>query len=124
MNPKYILFFPFISSLTIVLNLYNGDILGISCNFEYLQWYIPPLFILSYFSYNENNIRKYIIEILVCLAAIIFNIYWHYAWIEDEKTNYRHRTEYYDTQALLSAFLFIILFYEFKTSKKTNITYV
>lgn len=37
MNPKYILFFPFISSLTIVLNLYNGDILGISCNFEYLQ---------------------------------------------------------------------------------------
>ena len=44
MNLKYILLFPFISSLCIVLNLYNGDILGIDCNYEYILWYIPPLY--------------------------------------------------------------------------------
>ena len=121
MNIKYILIFPFISSLCIVLNLYNGDVLGIDCNFEYLLWYIPPLFLFIYKlikKFNQQNLYNYIIEILVCLFSIVSNIYWHYAWIKDAKTNFRHRTEYYDTQCLISAFLFNILYFEIKKNNQ------
>lgn len=118
MNLKYILLFPFISSLCIVLNLYNGDILGIDCNYEYILWYIPPLLLFMYQliknKFSKTVIYKYICEILVCLFSIISNVYWRYAWIKDAKTNYRHRTEYYDTQCLLSAFLFNILYHQFQ----------
>jgi hypothetical protein len=64
--------------------------------------------------FSKTVIYKYICEILVCLFSIISNVYWRYAWIKDAKTNYRHRTEYYDTQCLLSAFLFNILYYQFQ----------
>ena len=116
-STKYILILPFISSLAIVLNLYNGDILGIPCNFEYLLWYIP-----SFIAFIVNYEKKYLCELLVCIFAIVSNIYWHYAWIHDAKTNYRHRTEYYDTQTLLSSFLFTILLSYYQDENKKIIT--
>ena len=119
MHPKYVLTIPFIGSLAVVLNLYNGDILGISCNFEYLLWYIPPLLyflkhcLQHYLNLNHPNrwdkFAEYSLELIVCFLGIFFNVYWHYAWLHDAKSNYRHRTEYYDTQALLSSMLYSIL---------------
>jgi hypothetical protein len=123
LHPKYVLTIPFIGSIAIVLNLYNGDILGISCNFEYILWYIFPLIyfifhtLRHYYKSHYNNkwekIIEFSLEMIVCLLAIIFNVYWHYAWIKDAKTNYRHRTEYYDTQCLLSSMLYSILHTQF-----------
>ena len=133
-NPKYVLTIPWIGSLAIVLNVYNGDILGISCNFEYLLWYIPPLIYFMAISarhYNKVNVihkwEKFVefsCEIFLCILAISCNIYWHYAWIKDAKTNYRHRTEYYDTQCLLCSMLYTILYSQFHKDieiKKGNI---
>ena len=40
---KYSLYLPFFSTLMIVLNVYNGDIIGIDSNIEYLLWYLPPI---------------------------------------------------------------------------------
>lgn len=118
-HPKYVLTIPWIGSVCIVLNLYNGDILGIPCNFEYLLWYIPPLIYFIVHSVRHyrnigiiNKWEKFIefaLEIGVCFLGIIMNVYWHYAWIHDEKSNYRHRTEYYDTQSLLCSIMYSIL---------------
>ena len=126
---KYSLVFPFISSLCIVLNLYNGDILGIPSNYEYLIWYIPSFFQFIYYIYSDfnQNLFNYLLEILVCLFSFIANIYWRYAWIKDASKNYRHRTEFYDTQCLLSGFLFIILYNQYQIdlySKKKKITQI
>ena len=115
MNIKWFLVFPFISSLCIVLNLYNGDVLGIPCNIEYLLWYLPSLFFILF-----SCKSYYYSELFVCVFGITANIYWHYAWIEDAKTNHRHRTEYYDTQCLMSAFLFVLL--QKETKKYVEIT--
>lgn len=116
-NSKYSLAVPFISSVNIVLNTYNGDILGISPNIEYLLWYLIPLFLFLrhiYLKPEKEVVLEYLMEILVCFLVIIFNIYWHYAWIADIKTNYRHRTEYYDTQTLISSFVFVILYLQYQ----------
>lgn len=138
-SPKYILIIQFLVSLAIVLNIYNGDILGISSNLEYLLWYIPPLIYFIFHSLNHylnpDTIFKYKVwlefssEILLCILGISCNIYWHFAWIKDAKTNYRHRTEYYDTQCLFCGILYVILHTQFhkdlekitKQKKKTHV---
>lgn len=127
LHPKYSLTIPWIGSVSIVLNLYNGDILGISSNLEYLLWYIPPLiyFIVHctrhYYQTMIDNkwekFREFALEIGVCFLGIILNVYWHYAWIHDKKSNYRHRTEFYDTQTLLCSIMYSILHTQYH---KTN----
>lgn len=112
------LFFPFVSTLMVVLNVYNGDILGIESNIEYILWYIPLLIYIVFF--NKDTIKNTIPELSLSLFGIIFNFYWIYAWKHDKKTNYRHRTEYYDTQCLLCAMSYTLLVNFFKKQKPIN----
>lgn len=108
----------FILQSSILLNLYNGDILNISSNFEYMIWHI--ILLLPYL-YLKN--KEYILEIICHLLSIIFNIYWHYAWIKDLKEDGRHRTELYDTQTLICCFFFILSVrrYDIHNTSVTNI---
>ena len=106
---KLSLIIPFISVLAIILNLYNGDILGIKNNIEYLLWFLPNLILFIYISY-VNKTLNLLLEIIILILCIIINIYWIYAWEKDEDTNYRHRTEYYDSQAFIGCMLFVILY--------------
>ena len=106
---KLSLLLPFCNNLCIVLNLYNGDIFKIESNKEYLLWYIPHLVLFLFFTY-KNNTNKYLLEISILLLSIIINIYWIYAWKHDERTNYRHRTEFYDSQSFICSMIFVSLY--------------
>ena len=99
---------PLITSTLIILNVYNGDIFSINPNIEYLLWYIIPLIKILHESLKNKNTLLYIPDILVYMCGIIFNIYWSIMWERDRKHNFRHRTEYYDTQTFLGTMLFVI----------------
>ena len=109
------LFIPFCSNLCIILNLYNGDILGVSSNIEYILWFIPHLFLYIYLSYINKNL-KLIPNIIILILSIIINIYWIFAWEYDKRTNYRHRTELYDCQTFIAIMIFITLYDELKNT--------
>ena len=108
----WLLFVPYASTQCIVLNVYNGDILGIAINLEYMLWYLIPLLIHWGYSYYikefNNNLRKYWFEYMILTIGILLNIYWYYCnpWTTN---SIRHRTEYYDTQVLLNCYLFYAL---------------
>ena len=100
-----------------------------------MLWYILTLLLDSiyllhlHFKKSKNlgkNVLYLLPEIIVNILGIIFNIYWKFAWENDKKTNYRHRTEYYDTQTILCCFSFsiIMLNYNLYLSKQNNIIYL
>tara|TARA_B110000495_G_C23016781_1_gene602416 strand:- start:1118 stop:1555 length:438 start_codon:yes stop_codon:yes gene_type:complete len=114
----------FCSLLSIVLNIYNGDILGINNNIEYSLWYITTLAIIFIYSTFLkinffNTLIKYPIEIFIFVIGIILNIYWSYAW-KLESNDYRHRTEYYDTQVFLCSIFFFIIVRRLDLIKTNN----
>lgn len=113
---------PFVSSLMIVINIYNGDILGIKENKEYMLWYIPLLtYILFLLVTKKEQFKNIIPEFSIAFFGISLNIYWIYAWEYDKKTNFRHRTEYYDTQCLLCAMTYFVLLHKINTEKTKTI---
>ena len=123
-----LLLLPFFSTLFIVMNIYNGDILGITENIEYLLWYIPLIiFIVHRLIKDDIKEFKLIPELILSLLAIIINVYWIYAWRNDQSTNFRHRTEYYDSQCLLCSLTFSILLNNYNYNKyyiKNKITLI
>ena len=98
---------PLVSLKAIILNIYNGDILGINANLEYMIWHIVPLsiFFFRYLIFRRcDELNYYFAELSTYILGIAYNIYWYYEWKED-----RHRTEYYDTQTFLLCFYVMIL---------------
>lgn len=92
------LFAPFVSTYMIVLNIYNGDILGVHENIEYALWYSIPFICNVYEDYKTRNYNDFILDYNLLLIGIISNMYWYtFPLIKGD----RHRTEYYDTQCLL-----------------------
>ena len=104
---------PLCSTYMIILNVYNGDILGIDNNLEYLLWYILPVVWCSGQYLGEGTGGTQISPIcwgLVYLAwvlGIVSNLYWYYQTPFRESRSLRHRTEYYDTQVFLSHLLYL-----------------
>ncbi len=96
------LLIPLTSTLAIVLNVYNGDILGIQENLEYMLWHVVPLGLEMVRSPTLTTLAQH--HILVLGGAC--NIFWYYESPFRKVNGIRHRTEYYDTQALLCALLY------------------
>ena len=112
---------PFVSTLMIVLNVYNGDILNIEENTEYMLWYIPLLVYISFLKIClDIKLKTLLPELSIAFFGIVINIYWIYAWKNDSKTNFRHRTEYYDSQCLLCSFCFVVLLNYFNNHYKDS----
>ena len=107
---KYLIFLPFISCLMIVLNVYNGDILGIPSDLEYLLWYTPV--IIS--SIIELGIKKSLYIYHVAYLGVILMIFWYYESPFRSTKKIRHRTEYYDTHALLCGLIYHTIYEIFR----------
>ena len=106
------LILPFCSTLMIVFNVYNGDILGINENLEYMLWYIPISLSTIYNKICKNIVLKFLLpELSLIILGVSINIYWSYAWDNDSTTNFRHRTEYYDSQCLMCSINYSVLLY-------------
>lgn len=93
---------PLASTLAIVLNVYNGNILGIPENLEYMLWHVVPLGIEMVRSPSLKTLAQH--HTLILGGAC--NIFWYYESPFRQDKGIRHRTEYYDTQALLCALLY------------------
>lgn len=104
------LYIPFISNFLIVLNIYNGDLIGIDENIEYMFWFILPLSInISYDIFTKNK-NIYFSSYFIWILGILCNIYWYY-FSPFKIGGIRHRTEYYDTRCLLTSMLYYHIFY-------------
>ena len=97
-----LLFLPFLSTLMIVLNVYNGDIIGIPSSIEYIMWYIPPIIL----SIIKNGLKTTIIKLHILFLGICVNIFWYFESPFKHNKKIRHRTEYYDTQSLLCCLIY------------------
>ena len=106
---KYSLYLPFFSTLMIVLNVYNGDIIGIDSNIEYLLWYLPPIILYI----TKKGLIKTLRNLHICLLVIILNLFWYYESPFLPTKKIRHRTEYYDTQCLLCGLLYHTIYENF-----------
>ena len=94
----------------IVLNVYNGDIIGIQPNLEYLLWYSIPLFLIfcqAVWLNSWDQIKYHCFEVYYLFLGIIYNVYWNYAWQLEEEDK-RHRTEFYDSQAVLCCISYMV----------------
>ena len=113
------LFCPFISTYCIVLNLYNGDIIGTQENLEYGLWYLIPLISNLYIDCkNKVNFDEYFLDYNLLIMGILNNIYWYYVDPLANPNDKRHRTEYYDTQCLLCMISYYTMVERFKMIKK------
>ena len=94
---------PWCASLAVVLNWYNGDVLSsfIHENLEYMLWYAVPLCV----ALCVRPCAKTLARNHVLLLGMACNLVWFFQYPFDGVSN-RHRTEYYDTQALLCALLY------------------
>lgn len=93
---------PWLGSLAIVLNIYNGDVLPIQENLEYMIWYAVPLVIdliccPSWQTLSQDH---------VLIVGLACNLFWYFESPFYTTNEARHRTEFYDTQALLCALLY------------------
>ena len=91
----------------VVLNVYNGDILGIQENAEYGLWFVIPLCLhvgadLRRCAWPVARRNHYLIWSL----GAICNIYWYFFTPFEKNRSLRHRTEYYDTHAFLASIAF------------------
>lgn len=127
---------PCLNNYLITLNVYNGDLFGhyikgvaIPEDIEYMLWFAIPfvanvLFDLVYVATDGERsyanvpllLRKlYISCYFVWIIGIGTNLYWHYfsPWKIDPPPH-RHRTEYYDSRALLAGMTYthLLLFEE------------
>ena len=89
------------STLCIVLNVYNGDILPIHENLEYALWHAIPLGAAWWAQGPRALVRHHVL-----LLGIGCNVFWYYESPFHAHRTIRHRTEYYDTQSLLCAMLY------------------
>lgn len=111
---KYSLFLPFFSTLMIVLNVYNGDILDISSTLEYMLWYIPSLLL------GLKTVKLYNLHVII--LGIAANIFWYFESPWNRDKSIRHRTEYYDTQCLMCALIYHHMYELFRQPVRTIIS--
>ena len=95
-------FVPWVGTLAIVLNIYNGDILGIPTNLEYVLWHAIPLGLQLLRSPTKATLAAH----HVLVMGVGCNLFWFYESPFRPNRLIRHRTEYYDTQCLLCAMLY------------------
>ena len=81
----------------IVLNVYNGDIFGISTDLEYIVWYIPAIIGAIYKKGFITSLKVY----HTLYLGVIVLIFWYFESPFRVNKKIRHRTEYYDTHALM-----------------------
>ena len=120
------LILPFVANFCITLNVYNGDILQIDENLEYLLWFLVPLIInILYDIFFYPSLKREPLVYKTCyiiwILGIISNVYWYYFSPFKIKDSIRHRTEYYATHSLLCSLLYvhIILIIIVKSSSST-----
>ena len=108
---------PMFINFLIVLNIYNGDVLGIDENIEYSLWFILPMFInivfdLSTYTYI-SLVGMYILysSYFPWTIGIISNMYWYVYYPWKSEPDPRHRTEFYDTKILLCSMLYTQLLF-------------
>ena len=94
---------PWCSTCAIVMNVYNGDILPIHENLEYLLWYAVPL--LGRLARRDRAERWFQRNHVLIFGAAL-NLFWYYESPFRPHRTVRHRTEYYDTQCLLCGMLY------------------
>jgi len=124
---KKMLICVFIIEYLVVMNIYNGSILGIPENIEYSIMYLIPLILII-----KNKGER--IEKIVLFIGFITQIYWYFinpwnmdnnryllsyknniknrdTFFEDIKivNRPRHRTEFYTSHGLLAAMLFSVI---------------
>tara|TARA_B100001093_G_C26184065_1_gene741047 strand:- start:6 stop:350 length:345 start_codon:yes stop_codon:yes gene_type:complete len=102
----YLLIIPFLANLMIVLNVYNGDVLGIPSEIEYLLWYLLPALVSIFKIGITKSIKKYHNLYL----GIILMIFWYFESPFRSDKQIRHRTEYYDTHTLMCVLLYHSIF--------------
>lgn len=126
----------FIMEFLVILNIYDGNLTNLHENIEYGLWYIFALIFILYLKKNSDR-RKNILKksLIIIFLGILSNIWWYFAYpwrrdsdkilisideneIINKKTFYnkikkvnrpRHRTEYYITHGVLSAYLFSVI---------------
>ena len=116
------LYVPFLSNILIVLNIYNGDLLGIDENIEYMIWFIIPLGVNLIYDSIRWGIKKSYLDLVISdcyinlscyfmwVFGIMCNLYWYY-FSPFKIGGIRHRTEYYDTRCLLAGMLYSHILY-------------
>ena len=92
------------STLCIVLNVYNGDVLPIHENLEYALWHAVPLG--ATWLWDQHTLLRTLTRHHVLLFGVCCNVFWYYESPFHAHRTIRHRTEYYDTQGLLCAMLY------------------
>lgn len=97
---------PWAAALMIVLNLYNGDILPLHENIEYMLWYLVPLVA----DVITHPLWSTLARDHVLLLGVACNILWRYQYPFYDDDDIRHRTEYYDTHTLLCVLLYHSLY--------------
>jgi len=110
LNTDYLLFLTFFSNLMIVLNVYNGDILGIANELEYLLWYIPAILGSIYKVGFINSLKIY----HTLYLGVVVLVFWYFESPFRISKKIRHRTEYYDTHALMCGLLYHTIFELFR----------
>jgi hypothetical protein len=92
----------------VVLNVYNGNVLGIQENLEYGIWFLVPLFGNFFLDKYSNQVitGEYMNFYIIWTLGVVSNLYWHFYTPFEENRSLRHRTEYYDTQSFLAAISF------------------
>ena len=113
---QFIVLLPFIVSILVILNKYEGNTTSIDPNLEYMSLFIMCFVFVLFCSIKMNKVFIVISDLLVYLLGILFNLLWYFYNKERQKTlrrdyqvEFKHRTDYYDMQSLLSMMLFVLL---------------
>ena len=113
---QFIVLLPFIVSILVILNKYEGNTTSIDPNLEYMSLFIMCFVFVLFCSIKMNKVFIVISDLLVYLLGILFNLLWYFYNKEREKTlrrdyqvEFKYRTDYYDMQSLLSMMLFVLL---------------
>ena len=99
-------FLAWISSLFIILNIYNGDILALHENYEYT---LPHYLVITAAAATDDDD---LLLWMTAAVAIVANLYWvgGYPFNNiDDPADLRHRTEFYDTQCYICSSYYILL---------------
>jgi hypothetical protein len=113
---QFIVLLPFIVSILVILNKYEGNTTSIDPNLEYMSLFAMCFVFVLCCSIKMKKVLDIAIDLVVYGLGILFNLLWYYHNKEREKTlrrdyavEFKNRTDYYDMQSLLSMMLFVLL---------------
>ena len=122
---QFIVLLPFIVSILVILNIYEGNTTSIDPNLEYMLLFVMCFVFILCCSIKMKKISHHILDLIIYGFGIFFNVMWYYYNKEREKTlkkdyevEFKHRTDYYDMQSLLSMMLFVLLVNHVKRLKE------